>query len=634
MPAQVLTYSRGAEVSHDDSIDSQVWDASVDALGTSAAIAAGNSGPASSSVNEPALAYNVIGVGAYCCSSAGSHVDDYVWDWSSRGPTKNGRKKPDLVAPGAGQFADALFQTTGALWHYYTGTSFAAPAVAGGATLLAGAGIRNPKIVKALLINSARLGRATSDQAMGTQVGWNADWGWGELDLDAAYSQRLNFVAGDVPASGARFFRGTTQASSDRATLVWHRRVDNCNSPQDGCAHDSTSGFRTYTLSNLDLAQYDAATGAQQAVSDSAIDNVEQVRASGAGSVVYKVTAGGVDALPGEPFALAATRPLTPLVTPRPSVSLTTSESGAIRPGQTVTVQATVSNPSPDLTAESPAVTLNVPDGVELVDGQPTRSFQTLGTNGGPGSAATATWTVRGSGDGLKQLIATATASRYGSSFGSSATAAFTVDASPPVPTIATQPSPDGQRIRVTWGASDTGAGVESYDVDSATDARPYEPWRERTGETEAGFDATPGAHYKFRVRARDRFGNVSDYVETPEITVPTHTPPPSTDPTTDPPTGQLESPRLSIKTVKRRGARLVVRGTVARGATGRVVGTLTGRRKHRRFTTRRSTHAWLQRFTLAIKLPRGVRGGRLTVRYAGSNGFASQTRRLTVRSK
>src|SRR5439155_15268425 len=262
------------------------------------------------------------------------------------------------------------FESTGKLWKYDTGTSYAAPQVGGGAILLAGGGIRDPKVVKAILIDSARPGRVTPASSMGTQTGWQPDWGWGELNLDAAYRERLNFARDQVRANGATFFRATAQAPGDRATLAWNRRVADCQPLRQGCYYDTTSGFRVYTLSNLDLTAYDTATGTPLAASTSTVDNVEQVRVPAPGSVIYKVGAGEVDGPSGEPFAIAATRPLVPLATPQPSITVGLSRQGPVPPNTTVTVTASVANPSSDLTADNAQATLVVPAGVELVMGQ------------------------------------------------------------------------------------------------------------------------------------------------------------------------------------------------------------------------------------------------------------------------
>lgn len=323
----------------------------------------------------------MIGVGAFSGGGTTDPSDDTLFGWSSRGPTVAGRKKPDLVAVGDGGLADSYYQTTGSLWKYDTGTSYAAPQVGAGAILLAGAGIRDPKVVKAILIDSARPGRATPAASIGTQTGWLPDWGWGEMNLDAAFHERLNFARDEVPANSALFFKATAQPAGDRATLVWNRRVADCKPLKQGCYYDTDSGFRTYTLTNIDLTEYDAATGAPLATSASTVDNVEQVRAPTPAPVVYKVSAGDIDGPAGEPFAIAATRPLTPLATPMPVTSVRVDQPGPMRARQPVTVTAEVANPSADLSAENAQITLNLPAGVELTRVcRPSRSAPFRGT--------------------------------------------------------------------------------------------------------------------------------------------------------------------------------------------------------------------------------------------------------------
>jgi hypothetical protein len=232
-------------------------------------------------------------------------------------------------------------------------------------------------VVGFMFIDSARQGRAPgctpSPCAMGTQTGWQSDWGYGELDLTDAYAERTNFAEGSVAGGSARFYRASVQQTGDRATLVWNRRAFGCLDP--GC-----SGT-TYTLTNLDLTQL-APDCAVEGTSDSTVDNVEQVRAapeSAREEVLYEVEANStVDGMSAEPFSLAGTRQLMPLVSPAPSVTLSSSES-QVEPGQGVRITADVANPSPDLGADQASVTLNVPAGLELVSGDRTQQFGSLG---------------------------------------------------------------------------------------------------------------------------------------------------------------------------------------------------------------------------------------------------------------
>ena len=99
---------------------------------------------------------------------------------SSRGPASDGRIKPDLAAPGNGQWTTDQANS----YQIATGTSAAAPAVAGGAALLSQAyreahgGVEPPAaLIKALLLNTADdLGRPGPD----------FEFGWGRPHLGRA----------------------------------------------------------------------------------------------------------------------------------------------------------------------------------------------------------------------------------------------------------------------------------------------------------------------------------------------------------------------------------------------------------------------------------------------------------------
>ena len=104
--------------------------------------AAGNDGPNSGTVSPPATAKNVISVGNHKNRYSGS--PDVMMSGSSRGPTEDGRIKPDLVAPGGyvrSCRAQEATDTGSATWsntYYleYTGTSMATPNAAGAALMI------------------------------------------------------------------------------------------------------------------------------------------------------------------------------------------------------------------------------------------------------------------------------------------------------------------------------------------------------------------------------------------------------------------------------------------------------------------------------------------------------------------
>lgn len=116
--------------------------------------AAGNFGPDLRSVGAPGCARLVITVGA-------STDADQVADFSSRGPTADGRPKPDLVMPGAGIVSARAKDTTigDPLNEHYTaasGTSMATPHASGLAALLLQARPDlTPAQIKSLMISTA-----------------------------------------------------------------------------------------------------------------------------------------------------------------------------------------------------------------------------------------------------------------------------------------------------------------------------------------------------------------------------------------------------------------------------------------------------------------------------------------------
>ena len=150
--------------------------------------AAGNDGPNSGTVSPPATAKNVISVGNHKNRYSGS--PDVMMSGSSRGPTEDGRIKPDLVAPG-GYVRSCRAQEAGdtgsATWtsnYYleYTGTSMATPNAAGAALMvreyleeIAQRPSPQGALVKGLLVLGA--------QDIGSRDIPNDDEGWGRINL-------------------------------------------------------------------------------------------------------------------------------------------------------------------------------------------------------------------------------------------------------------------------------------------------------------------------------------------------------------------------------------------------------------------------------------------------------------------
>jgi serine protease AprX len=112
---------------------STACDAAVEA-GVMVCVAAGNYGPVASSVGPPGCARRVLTVGA--CSN-----DDTIASFSARGPTADGRVKPDILVPGV-NVASCRAQDTAmgtpidALYTRASGTSMATPHATGLIALL------------------------------------------------------------------------------------------------------------------------------------------------------------------------------------------------------------------------------------------------------------------------------------------------------------------------------------------------------------------------------------------------------------------------------------------------------------------------------------------------------------------
>ncbi len=97
--------------------------------------AAGNGGPGGSTIGSPATAKNVVAVGA----TAHGVSSGTLASFSSRGPTHDGRIKPDVTAPGVGVVsanADGNVTTNNCGTQALSGTSMACPTTAGFAALV------------------------------------------------------------------------------------------------------------------------------------------------------------------------------------------------------------------------------------------------------------------------------------------------------------------------------------------------------------------------------------------------------------------------------------------------------------------------------------------------------------------
>lgn len=158
--AQVINISLGGPPFPSDGTDalSYLCNAAVD-QGVVVCAAAGNLGPSGHTVGSPGAAAKVITVGA--CEGDRLSPVDRVARFSSRGPTADGRSKPDLVFPGVGIVSarsggTTLGEVQGEHYTALSGTSQATPLATGTVALVLEANPRlQPAEVKRRLVQGA-----------------------------------------------------------------------------------------------------------------------------------------------------------------------------------------------------------------------------------------------------------------------------------------------------------------------------------------------------------------------------------------------------------------------------------------------------------------------------------------------
>jgi len=169
-------------------------------------------------VGSPAVAKKVIAVGAYTNRTSYVDVDGNTQQidgtigelayFSSRGPSVDGRIKPEIVAPGVNVISalpselaprfdgkdHGFIVTEGGRHHMAEGTSMSSPVVAGAiALLLEKYPTYTVDQIRSMITNNALTDNFTASNGALP----NNDWGYGKLDIFAALSNQLEIETTD-----------------------------------------------------------------------------------------------------------------------------------------------------------------------------------------------------------------------------------------------------------------------------------------------------------------------------------------------------------------------------------------------------------------------------------------------------
>jgi len=155
-----------------------------DGLGIIVCTSIGNSGSAPGTLGPPADAFDILAIGAVYSSGN-------IAGFSSRGPTADGRIKPEVCAQGVDTYWAS--SSSDYSYGYANGTSLSCPLVAGAACLLIQAHpTYTPEMIRTAMMEMASHADAPDN-----------NYGWGIIDVEAALNWGVNFVAdtsiGDAP---------------------------------------------------------------------------------------------------------------------------------------------------------------------------------------------------------------------------------------------------------------------------------------------------------------------------------------------------------------------------------------------------------------------------------------------------
>lgn len=173
-----------------------------DGLGIIVCNAMGNEGPGAGTLHPPADAFDILACGAV--SSSGT-----IASFSSRGPTYDGRTKPEVCAQGLATFC-ATSSNDGS-YGYVNGTSLSTPLVAGATCVMISARPDfTPEMIRRSLMETA----SQADTPDNT-------YGWGIINLEDALAWGAGFSADVTYGTAPLTVQFTDESTLSTPTWSW-----------------------------------------------------------------------------------------------------------------------------------------------------------------------------------------------------------------------------------------------------------------------------------------------------------------------------------------------------------------------------------------------------------------------------
>ena len=554
---EVINHSLGygtANVSDYNDNDS-FYDALIDTYDAMVTKSAGNGGWGDSSsdcsntdpvesfpcITHPAPAFNLMAVANINDQGTTSRTGDVRSSTSSTGPTVNGRKKPDITAPGT-TIMSTFSEWDGATGAFVncgagvignpdfvncSGTSMAAPHVAAAIVLMEDGGNHIPMAQKAVLINTADAWDSndtltTTDDGSVLGSHWDISYGWGYMDMWEAHFNKDDYFTGSVTGRNDnntpddyKLFKGT-MFTNEKATLTWHKRASSyvAGGPSTG----------RYSLTDINIRLYDEVDGVQESQDLDGDDNVHQVQASDGSTKVIKVYAWSttIGGLTAEPFALATEENFT--AADPPSFTRNYSRPNYVGPNQVFDVTARIFN-NGDVAAHSNSLTLtNIPGAAVVGDNAVTLPSITSG-----GGVQEHVYTIDTSGiaAGTHWFPLSITSNSYAETYsrswpgiGPDGGVSIVVETTPPTSDCTSATYDNTSPIAVNWTASDAQTGVQrTYLYVLAPGSASYLYTGQSNTGTSGTFDYSPTlqGQYRFAMRSVDIGGNWESIPVAPE---------------------------------------------------------------------------------------------------------------------